>query len=77
MTSLADARAARRGSARRGECFWARSAVEREAAAVAAAGGEKALSEQRGSITQGLGVHTRVLSSNRSATRTATRALYL
>lgn len=32
--------------------------------------GEKALSEQRGPITQGPGVHTRVLSSNRSATRT-------
>lgn len=41
----------------------------------AAARGEKILSEQRGSITQGLGVHTRVFSSNRSATRT--RSLFI
>lgn len=50
MTSPRRARSAARCS----ECFWARMA-EREAAAR----GEKALSEQRGSITQGLGVHTR------------------
>jgi len=38
-------------------------------------GGEKILSEQRSSITQGLGVHTRVFSSNRSAT--CTRPLFI
>jgi len=61
---LSQARAARFGSAQFGA-----SAFGHERRYVRQRG-EKALSEQRGSITQGSDVHTRVLSSNRSATRT-------